>query len=256
MRQIIAIRKGFDMENVKKPIPHWSRVGWSIAGASALIILVCFSVGIAVGKSPNANEILPVCLIFGSLSFAGVITGIAIVIGKRYEARVIEDLHSGKDVLVHWTYTPEEWNKFVGGEISQRNKIAPLIFILILVPTALMLIWAGALDAATLFVLAITALIIRAVVYLPGRTLQKSGRGDVFVSPASVLMGNRRFGWTSFGARLTGAHYIAGNPPVVAFEWIQSGAGLKGLPAPKIVRVPVPEGSEAAARQLISALKS
>ena len=101
------------MSNRHKPMSHWSRVGWSIVGVSLSVFVACV-------LTWNFFFIL----MGGSLSLAGVITGVVIVVAKRYESRIIDDLHAGKGVLVHWSYTPEEWNAFVAREVAQGEKNA------------------------------------------------------------------------------------------------------------------------------------
>ena len=99
-----------------KPMSHWSRVGWSIVGVSLSVFAACV-------LTWNFFFIL----MGGSLSLAGVITGVVIVVAKRYESRIIDDLHAGKGVLVHWSYTPEEWNAFVAREVKQNKNLMPWI---------------------------------------------------------------------------------------------------------------------------------
>lgn len=69
---------------------------------------------------------------------------------------MIDDLHAGKNVLVRWTYTLEEWSNFVASENSQSKNTTLTTLLLVLVPAALV---SGGISIATLFALAIVALI-------------------------------------------------------------------------------------------------
>ena len=233
---------------------HWSRIGWTIAAISLLIILCCGLLAFAISGNPEWRNVPAICLIVSLLSLAGLITGVVIVFAKRYEARVIDDLHSGKNVLAHWTYTPDEWTKYIEKEVGQRNKLAPWIFLTVMIPTVLIVVWAAFKTGAGLILLlplVLVPLIVWLVLYLPGRTIRRLGRGDVIILPDGVLLHDRWYSWTYLGARLANVSYEAGEPPVIQFQWMQPGAGYRGVMAMKTIDVPVPHGREGDAKKLM-----
>lgn len=187
------------------------------------------------------------------------ITGIVIAVAKKYEARVAGDIRSGKkEVLMHWTYSPEQWRKFAGMEVAEKNKMVAIILAVVFVaPTVILVRTAGfngsiiPIGGVALFL----ALFIGLPLYLSGRAQRKSVVRDCFISRDGVLIGDTWESWTYMGAMLTDVKLIAGSPSVVQFEWMQPGTGATRVVAPRVVSVPVPEGREKEARGLVASLQ-
>ena len=234
---------------------HRSRVGWIIAGVSLLVLIISalatkFSLGLLRDLGGMAFLGIP-------LGVAGLITGIIIAVHERGEVRhetgTIDDLHSGEGVLVHWSYTPEEWNGFVAKVIAQRKKDLPWKVLLIPVPMVGFL-WLLFGEVTPVIFIPFAVGVIWMMIYLPSRTLAKLGRGDVIISRNGALIHDRWYDWSYGNRLLTGVVYEEGNPASISFKWVRVGGGAWGTFSPTDVSVPVPHGHKKEAAHLISTL--
>ena len=232
---------------------HRPHLGWSILGVSLPVLIISalaakFSLGLLGEMS-----------FFGiTLGAAGVIIGIIIAVHERdearHEARVIDELRAGEGVLVHWSYTPEEWNGFVAKVTAQGNLPWKILLIPPLPMVGFLWLLSGEVNAIIFIPFAVMG-VIWMMIYLPSRTLATLGRGDVIISRDGVLIHDRWYDWSYGNRLLTGVTYEEGNPASILFKWKRvSGRGAWGTFSPTDVIVPVPHGHEKDAVHLVSTL--
>lgn len=243
------------MQTIPNASLRWSRLGWRMAAVS-LGILGLVIVTWMLLPSPPSPGILLACFFGGIFSAVGVITGVVIGVTKKYEARTIGALQGGSGVLAHWSYTSEEWDAFAGKEVDQTKKLLPWIFLFIMGPTLVIILWEfrGHMHPSIYGVLLFGGAFLGLTLYLPALRA-KAKRGDVIISRDGALVAEQWHSWTYLGGQLTDVTYDRVAPASILFQWLQPGAGPNGGPMGTSVRVPVPHGHEEEALQLVSTLK-
>lgn len=258
--------------DVKQPMTHWTRVGLTLACASLAVMAASASVAYYLSgrmTTPASRHewagLATLAIMIGCFAVAGFITGITIIFAKRWEAKKIASLRAGQGVLVHWTYTADEWQHYATRERARARKlfiiIASVLAAVLLIPfTQLALSQRGGFDRAVpeaMLVVLVPVAVVVAVVWLvtvmPARRLAREAPGEAYISADGALVHDRYYPWTYMMQSLRSVRLEEGDPSVVEFTWTSPGYRSSQTHS---VRVPVPRGREEEARELIAKFNS
>jgi hypothetical protein len=257
------------MQAIKKPTPHGVHVGWTITLVSLMVFIFALAAVIIVSRSVGDNEGNQIVLVTLLLSFAlcGLIAGPIITVTKRREAKDIDEIHAGQNVLAHWTYAPAEWSYYIEQELTRAHKYFLSIFVFItfvLLALILPALPKSSLRGSSSTVSGLTILITIGLVgillwvglYAPILAARKRGQGDVYISPRGVLLNDRYYSWmVLYASGSPNVSYKAGKagyPSILQFKWTISAGTNRNF---KEVRVPVPRAHEQEVQHLLTYFK-
>jgi len=174
----------------------------------------------------------------------------------------LDELLNGQDLLVHWTYTPAEWQAYAGTELRQQIRDNTGLLILMAVMCLVMGIFFWAIDPeAGFFVfLSMVVLIIilaMAAFGIPHLTRKRRERapGEAWISDKAVYFDGVYYPFRSGLMRLTGAamkQAEASTPPQLCFDITH--VAYTGIQSREL-RVPVPAGHEAEAQEILQRMQ-
>jgi hypothetical protein len=190
------------MQIIKKPAPRGVRFGWTITLVSLMVTSLAIAAWIIVSRSVGGNlrnagtQLALITLLF-AFDLCGLIAGPILIVTKRREARDIDEIRAGQNVLAHWTYTPDEWSQYIKQEIVRARKyffsILVTITVIVLALTFFVLPKSspdGDISALSLsvvlIVLGLVAFSLWVGLYGPILAARKRGQGDVYISPRGV----------------------------------------------------------------------
>lgn len=199
-------------------------------------------------------------VMFVSFFLAATLIAVTLLFWTR--ARTMDAILNGRDLLAHWTYSPEDSSVSAGREFAEYKDANKALFLVVggffLVGIVIMLIFggeAGVLTALILIgVLAIIALVAWGaprIVY--ARALQKAP--DAFIAGYGVIYREAVYPFRSFMNRLEGVSFkdaAGGKPSLLIFSFMQV-IGLY-IPSPYQVSIPVPPEEEERAREIAKKL--
>jgi hypothetical protein len=168
--------------------------------------------------------------------------------------------------LAHFTYSPEEWTRFVhwnfGEEASEKKSIWWLIFVIsVVIGLGLMAVMR---DEASVWVfgmlMALMALLRVLAVGLPRLAYRRHlGRnGEVYIGEDGIYLDGSVHSWNSLGTRLDAVEFQASPLPHLRFVYsylMVAGRSLYFFRNYVTVRVPVPSGREADGKAVVQRLK-
>lgn len=211
------------------------------------------------------------------LFFAGIGSGtVTLILGfalcclvwfvKRYDRDLIELEQGG--ALVHWTYTEEEWDRFVEAEVDEASRIMMwtlLPFAAASLVVGLIAAWNGAVltGSDVLLVLVITsggALMglacgsLAQTIAMHRCRRWKAGIGETLMGQNGLYFAGDYYPWSMLGQRLDGVALDADRtPPVLVFNYrTQTNNGSTC----QAVNVPIPAGREEVAERIAMRLTS
>ncbi|CAN5707406.1 hypothetical protein BH23GEM3_BH23GEM3_08730 [soil metagenome] len=161
--------------------------------------------------------------------------------------------------LAHWTYTPEESQRFFDSERERARKEGRWYVLGFALGGGLavgpLLLEQLGLIALPLFAM-IGAIVGRGILAAVRRSedTREARRKDVyeaFIGPESACCGGRFFTWTGFGTRLDAVEFVPGDPNALQ---VTSSVQSKGGRTPYNFRIPVPAGREEEARRVMAGL--
>jgi uncharacterized membrane protein HdeD (DUF308 family) len=229
-----------------------SFVGWGIAVAGILMIFLPLSLGMDGFNGGFA------------LAFSGILVCIiGISIGALYlvRARAVSRMFSGKDILVNWLYSREQWQSYAREAYREGKSTRWGVFAVLAVISLVIGIIFAVLDPEAglwvlftlLGILALIAIVI-AVANEFTRRRNRGSTGEVFIARDGVYLNGALHRWQDLGSRLEGVAYEK-EKPYAYINFTYSGPAPRGRGAigrqTATVRVPVPEGEEAAAQKIV-----
>ncbi len=166
-------------------------------------------------------------------------------------------LPSGEPVLAHWVYQPGEWSSYAGGEVNRRTGEWIGVGVAVLI-VGLVSSTGGGQEGWTMLASAVfVAVVIVAGGLLMTRHAHRSnvsGPGEAIITPSAILINGRYHVLSNDTYRLEGVRFDeAAHPPQLDFTVAWS---TRSGPARDHLRVPVPAGREAEARQVAAGFKS
>lgn len=187
---------------------------------------------------------------------AGIIT--SILYGIR--AKTLDKIISGKDLLAHWTYSPDEWKKYTEEEyVRERSDKMALFYVLVFFCVTIgggLFLVAEDKEAAGIVLAGLLALasFIRLLIAYTTRnnySANKKHLGEVFIGRKGVYL-NKSFHSWNFLSQLEGA-LIDQKNNILEIEYSSLSNQGKNYAS---VRIPIPRGKEEEAKTLVSALLS
>jgi hypothetical protein len=185
---------------------------------------------------------------------AGIVT--AILYGIR--AYTLQKILSGKDLIAHWTYSPDEWKKYTEEEYAREKSdkmglFYVLVFFSVLIGGGLFLV-ADDKEAAVIVLLGLFGLIvfIRLLIYFTTKKTRDDNRkysGEAYISRCGVYL-NKSFHSWNFLSQLESAR-IDEKQKIIEIEY--SALSRQGKDY-AYARIPIPSGKEDEARKVIAEL--
>ena len=232
------------MTNPKRKVARWS---WLITGLGLFLILGPMNLGWVEGMHGGF------ALAMGGLLV--VTAGLTVFFLYRKLARQWDSILSGRDILVHWTYSSELWQDYTERDYREdkRNKMTLFYIIAAFAAFFGLLFFLFDREAGFIVLLMMIGLIvlIRLTAYLSARYTYRQNRaakGEAFITPTAVLLNKQLHTWRGLGSTLEGVRLLPGRLPLVEFSYTApSGRAL----ASYSVRVPVPPGQEREAQRVL-----
>lgn len=251
------IGEGLHLQPIKHPHKTGLMISYVLGAVFLLTTLAAFAVeGDAV-------------LWFGILGGTGLLTMVILIVvflleGKR-KLKAIAELLAGKDLIAHWTFDDDEWDRYTENEYARGLKQTRTVSIWTLGITMVLMVMVGLFSdggidslfaAMSLVVIGGLTALIGGATYASARATYNRNRsrvGEVYVGAAGAYFNETYHG---YGARFTVLRKVAledGDPSVVHIDY-QVGAGENA--AFVELRVPVPRGLEAEAQQVVDRLSA
>lgn len=211
----------------------------------------CFLPG-AFGLDP-ANAGFPVILLLALVAFVG---GLCVLVYWR-RAVLLDRLVTG-DVVVHWTYAEDEWQRYVEADFqAEARQRRRMFFVAAGVCLAIglgFLVWAGDGGVMVFGFMVGAILLLAATAFVAPRARRRRlrrGPREVYLAPTGVYVATCFHPWNTMGGRLDGIAPLAG-PPVM-IQLMYSYPSKNGRQS-HTVRVPVPAGLDGAAEKIAGVL--
>jgi hypothetical protein len=224
-----------------------ARVAW--------LVSLLFGIGIFLPSllgMDGMNGGYALAVLSGFVCMAAVIT--ALMHGAL--ARQQERLFAGDQVLVHWTYSHDEWQAFFREEAVRDRDEKKILFYIISAWAIIFGIGFPLYDRENgiyvTYVMLGLIVIIGITAYLSiaatRHQLQKHG-GEAYISRCGAYTGGRMHSWSLVQSSLLGVRFAAGAKiPYIQIDYM-------GGKTEYTVRVPVPAGKEAEANNVVRELE-
>ena len=257
----------------------------SLNGVAAVLVLWCALITLPLGVVGSLSDTGPMRMVFVAMAAGGagmLYGGIkmwrqwrrAIVTEREHQAAIREavgappaepgapalgaaDLavRSHGTVLARWTYTAEEWREYTHAEWKRRRLEAAVVGVMLLgvgycagggggEEGEVMMVSAGAVALAIM-----GGLLGRA--YL-ARQANQSAPGEAIITPTAIVLNGKYHVLRNETYSFKGVRYdLEAKPPLLEFSisW-----GTRSGSSGEKIRVPVPAGREAEAREVVAAL--
>jgi hypothetical protein len=242
------------------PIPNSARtaaVVWWIL--SVLFLIGFFTPFISDFVTGDIQDWMFAVMFFSLVMFVTSIV-VALMYGKR--ARITGSILRGENLLAHWTYTEEEWNRYARTEHQEFKHYNRSLFLLVVVISVVIgiIFIIGNPDDWQIFAVIILGIIAIAGIsaWLAVALSKRQNRkyhGEVFITAEGVFINRVLHLWKGYGAALEGAVYDDSERaiPVIVIDY---SAPSRSGSQTWTVRVPVPAGHENEAMQIAARLQS
>lgn len=226
------------------PARKTSVVWWILSPVFLLLAFVSFNSEI--GDAAFA-------LAFGSFIMFIMAIIVAVIYGSR--ARELDRLLAGEGLVAHWTYQPDEWLQYAETEYQTEKELKKMLALIISgFALAFGIVFVIVDREAGFGVLVVMLAIIAMVNFLAWSTSWYNHRqnlkypGEAYISKDGVYLNKQLHLWTHLLAYLDSVKYEEETPPLLVFSYFApTRTGLEG----RDVRVPVPRGQEAKAREIL-----
>lgn len=258
------------MDSRLNPLRKWPRIGWVIFSASLVISVGGFLIGFMFkgsgGRGPT--PLAPTLgFIAGALALLGVAAGLSIALMTPRQVRRVDALFSGQNLLAHWTYSPDEWTRYLHAEFARVRRMR--IGLLVLLPLGMavagvVVVFISArrdhvepfvesliVGGTGLLIGLVIGLLVWGIHYREVTRRRDIGAGSIYISTGGLLIGGSLEAWDSAfgGGRLVRVAYERGDPDELLFRYSHnSGRGRDT----KDVRVPVPRNQQTDAARLVA----
>ncbi len=223
---------------------------------SVLVSLVITVIGVIMMLVPFVFEMDGInggyaLAVFGLLVFT---TGIIAAFVYARRARMLSAIFAGKNLLAHWTYTPDEWRSYTEKAHKEKkasNKGIVLVIAAWAIVIGVIFIIINPEDwKFPLFFCVGLIAIIAPIAYLPvllDYRRNKRYMGEAYISRNGVYLNRVFHTWQGLGAQLESVVYEEEARSLLFTYRAPDRTGLRQY----TVRVPVPRGQEKAARKII-----
>jgi|GEM_PF-964816 len=236
----------------------------SIPNPQRTVARIWFFLGlmsIALTQLPRAVEMDMMNGGYALIFFAGFFAFISFLTTLIYggRAKEFDKISQGGQVLVHWHYSPREWQQFAGEEHKRnmKEKIGILSMITVIaIPVGIFFIFLTSMKGddigiallvifGLMFILAAAAFFSIIVPYLQNKT---SG-ADAYILPSSVYVNRNFHAWGQLSACLETVTLTEAPHPLLNFTYSYISNTGKSFAS---VRIPVPDGKLDEARSILS----
>jgi hypothetical protein len=232
------------MTNPKRKVVRWS---WLITGLGLFLILGPMNLGWVEGMHGGYA--------LAMLGLLVVTAGLATFFIYRKLAGQWEAIVSGRNVLVHWTFSSSLWQGYTERDYREDKRNKMTLFYIISAFAAFFGILFFVLDREAGFIVLLIMIgliiLIRLTAYLSIQYTYRQNRaakGEAFITPKAVLLNKQLHTWGSLGSTLEEVKLLAGQPALLEFSYsAPSGRTLAGYS----VRVPVPPDREEEAQRVL-----
>lgn len=180
--------------------------------------------------------------------------GFMAAISYFWSGRKLKALMSGKNLLIHWSYKPEEIAPYLNEERKRIKKVKSVLLslsIIFFIIAALTCFDKNGIDYLAVGENIFFLLMIAAFIYLivPAMGYGKEDGTDFYLGKNGALFGGRFYNWSMMGAGLRKIEYIDG---VLRISFSSTDAyGGKNI---LNLRMPVPPGREGELKEAIKPL--
>lgn len=227
-----------------------SLISLAIAAIGIMIMFVPAAVGIDGEDGGFAIMILGVVVI---------ITGIVAFFVYTWRAKRLDDMLSGKNLLVHWTYTRDEWQRYA--EKAHKDKKSAHKILFLIISGWAIVIGAGFFikdpDSGKYVFLAMLGLIavMGVIAFLTTMLDYHRNRkylGEAYIATDGVYLNRVLHTWKGLATHLDTVAYEEEAQSLIFTYIALDRIGLHSY----TVRVPVPRGQEAKASELLEQFKA
>ena len=246
------------------PLRKWVSFSRITIAVSVLLGLGALIMGVlargATRSSRGTSPLATAAIMTGVFGGSVLIVGIILFFSLRKQAGKVDEMLAGRNLLVHWVYSPQEWSQYVQSEVTRGKQTQRIVLLIMLITLVIVMIasFTGESKSGG----SVLVPIIIAIVMVGGiglfvwwissadvRRKKRQHTGEVFIAATGLLFNDRYYPWNTFGTRLTGVLYEGGIPNVVRFKYQQRNGQNVGWSNME-VRVPVPIGREVEAQNL------
>ncbi len=233
----------------RNPARTTSIVGWILTPVFLLLTFLSF----------NA-EIGDAAFAIAFATFIMFITAIIVAVIYGSRARALDRLLAGEGLLAHWTYQPDEWLQYAETEYRTEKELKKILALIISGFALVVSIGFIIADRESgIGVLIVMLALIAMVSFLAWSTSWYNHRqnlrypGEAYISKDGVYLNTQLHLWTHLLAYLDSVKYVEDIMPLLVFAYFApTRAGLEG----RDVRVPVPRGQEAKAREIVEEMQA
>lgn len=187
--------------------------------------------------------------------FATILCGVGALM-YFYRAYTLGKILRGEELVVRWTYSPEEWARYAEAEHLRDKEGKTILFFIIsgfaLFFGVLFLIFGGRPGLIVFLAMLGLVVLIGGVallsIFLSYRA-NKTRTGEVLIAPTGVYLNRTLHNWDMFGASLDSVRLIREESVLV--EFVYSYPARHGRQSAE-VRVPVPTGKEEEAERVVN----
>jgi hypothetical protein len=239
--------------NMKSNPPLQTAVVWAIITALAVFAIFVPSIfGI-----DGMNGGFAISFVSGFL----VIIGIIVIVIYSGRARLLNNIFNGKDILAHWTYSPDEWMQYTEKEYKERKQLNKGLAITISVIALITGIIFFLVDhKGGLWVLLAMVLLVAIIAFTAWFTAWYNFRqnkkyiGETYITENALYLNRQLHTWRGLGARLDSVN-LTDSKPAHLLKFIYSVPTRTGMQEYQI-NVPVPTGHEEEAKKVLDHFKS
>lgn len=189
------------------------------------------------------------------VSFIMFITAIIVAVIYGSRARALDRLRAGEGLLAHWTYQPDEWLQYAETEYRTEKHYKKILLLIISGFALVVGIGATIADQESgIGVLVVMLAVIVILSFTAWFTSWYNHRqnleypGEAYISKDGIYLNKQLHLWNQMLAYLGSVEYVEETPPLLVFAYFApTRVGLEG----REVRVPVPRGQEAKAREIL-----
>ncbi|MCX6006290.1 MAG: hypothetical protein NTZ34_03400 [Chloroflexi bacterium] len=180
-------------------------------------------------------------------------------------ARLVDKLLRGEGTLAHWTYSADEWQQFAENDYKEEQKadikrlmifsgFGVLVLILCLVIRTSMWGWGIAIMLLTI----IAGGLIPWLFHWFSHKQSMKYPGEAYIGRDGAYLKRKLHMWTKMGYQFGSVKYAGEKPASLVFTYYTpNSTDIPGVVAKHKwqVRVPVPQGQEASAKELMEQFK-
>jgi hypothetical protein len=185
-------------------------------------------------------------------------TGIVVVFIYLGRARTMTGILSHKQLLAHWTYTPEQWQAFSSKEFRQEGseKWRLYCFVMLIILLVCVAFWLFNRDSGPVMIIIAVglAIILAATVWLTtsyNYWQNKKRNAGILITKEGALVNGTLHLWRSWDSKLEHVEYDEGKN-LILIRYLTPNRWAQNT---YTVRIPVPEGEEDTAHKVAHILK-